>query len=485
MIADWLPRAFTAPLFPLGRQGISLLWLLQVSALLVGVSLLARAIKHLLSEHVLPLFRLAEGRREAISTLVGLGLAALGYVLVVQGMGLDFGALAVILGAVGVGLGFGLQDLTRNLSSGLTLLMEGKLKVGDLIEFNQITGTIKAISIRSTVIRTFQGSEIIVPNTYITNSPVKNLSYNNPDGRVDVAVTVAHGSDVLEVTEVLLQAAMEEPGINPDPPPKVIFSSLGERGLCFDLWVWTCEIHSSLSVRSALNYAIEQGLRERGIQLATMQQEIRLLNAPPTDLPRAPQRPGTTAATAPLMELLPALPLFEGLDGRRLRELIASGARRSLAAGEVLVRQGETGHSFHLLLSGSIDAIHETNRISRRLFTFEAGEFFGELPLLMEVPYPTTMRAAKDTTLFVLSRDGFRALLQRHPAFAEAIAQEVTRRRDVLNSYESCLRERGLLCDQDMNNPLSWIRERLKRMLTGQAPRLTDGYSTPRQSAAR
>jgi CRP-like cAMP-binding protein len=148
-----------------------------------------------------------------------------------------------------------------------------------------------------------------------------------------------------------------------------------------------------------------------------------------------------------------------------LRELIASGARRSLAAGEVLVRQGEPGHSFNLLLSGSIEAIHETDRISRRLFTFQCGEFFGELPLLLDVPYPTTMRAAEDTTLFVIPRGGFRALLQRHPAFAETIAQEVTRRHEVLRSYESCLRERGLLVDQDLKNPLSWIRDRLRQLL--------------------
>jgi CRP-like cAMP-binding protein len=145
--------------------------------------------------------------------------------------------------------------------------------------------------------------------------------------------------------------------------------------------------------------------------------------------------------------------------------MIGSGARRSLLTGDVLVRQGEEGHSFNLVVSGSIDAIYETDRVSRRLFSFSQGEFFGELPLLLNVPYPTTMCAAEDTTLFVIPLGGFKALLKRHPIFADIIAEEVTRRQDVLDSYEADLRSRGLLIDQDMANPLLWIRDKLQQLL--------------------
>lgn len=449
MIPEMLLRAFTAPLFPLGQQSISLLWLLQVAALLMVVSLLARGVKWVLKDRVLTRFQVPEGRREATATLTSLGVAALGYVLVVQGMGLDFGALAVILGALGVGLGFGLQDLTRNLSSGLTLLMEGKLKVGDLIEFNQTTGFIKQISIRSTVIRTFQGSDIIVPNTLLTNSPVQNLSYSSFTGRIDVPLMVPHGSDVFEVTEVLLQAALDEPHVNPDPAPQVLFTSQGEQGLAFILRVWTDKIDSGQTISSGLHYAINQGLRERAIDLAW----------PPAEN-RVPQ-----PSAEPLSELLTNLRFFQGLHGRPLRQLLASGARRHLSAGDILVRQGERSQSFNIVLSGCVDAIHETDRVSRRLFSFRSGEFFGELPLLLEVPYPTTMRAAEDTTLFVIPRGGFRPLLQLHPAFAEKIAAELDRRKEVLQSYENHLRERGLFVDESMGSPLEWIRERLKQFL--------------------
>ena len=474
MILDRLQRLFTAPLFPLGRQSLSLLWILQVLALLVLVSLAARWLRRLLARRVLFWFGLPEGRREAIATLLSMGLAALGYVVVVQGMGLDFGALAVLFGALGVGVGFGLQELTRNLSSGLTLLMEGKLKVGDLIEFDSTTGTIREISFRSTVIRTFQGSEIVVPNSAITNGPVKNLSYISSDGRVDVMVTVDHGSDPLAVTEVLLEAALDEPAALTDPPPRVMLHGLEERGLVFELWVWTSAIHNRLALRSSLNYAIEEGLRRRNLELAGARQQIQLLDSrtvPPAEasapLPPPTPTPGQRQERCCLQEELPDHPWFRTMDRRRMRELVGSGARRSVPAGTVLIHQGEEGRAFHLVLSGQVEAIHATERVSHRLFTFAAGEFFGELPLLMQVPYPTTMIAPVATTLFVIPSGSFRALLAAHPEFADLVAAEVARRSDVLRSYRDCLRQRGLLDDTDLSHPLQWFRERLRRVLAG------------------
>jgi small-conductance mechanosensitive channel/CRP-like cAMP-binding protein len=440
----------------------------------VLVSLAARWLRRLLARRVLFWFGLPEGRREAIATLLSMGLAALGYVVVVQGMGLDFGALAVLFGALGVGVGFGLQELTRNLSSGLTLLMEGKLKVGDLIEFDSTTGTIREISFRSTVIRTFQGSEIVVPNSAITNGPVKNLSYVSSDGRVDVMVTVAHGSDPLAVTEVLLEAALDEPAALTDPPPRVMLHGLEERGLVFELWVWTSAIHNRLALRSSLNYAIEEGLRRRNLELAGARQQIQLLDSrtvPPAEA-SAPLPPPTPTSwqrqeRCCLQEELPDHPWFRTMDRRRMRELVGSGARRSVPAGTVLIHQGEEGRAFHLVLSGQVEAIHATERVSHRLFTFAAGEFFGELPLLMQVPYPTTMIAPVATTLFVIPSGSFRALLAAHPEFADLVAAEVARRSDVLRSYRDCLRQRGLLDDTDLSHPLQWFRERLRRVLAG------------------
>lgn len=145
-------------------------------------------------------------------------------------------------------------------------------------------------------------------------------------------------------------------------------------------------------------------------------------------------------------------------------------AARTLSAGTVLIRQGDEGRSFYLVLSGAVEAIHEMERVSRKLFTFSAGEFFGELPLLLQVPYPTAMVASQDTTLFVVPSGSFRALLASRPDFADTVAQEVARRSDVLRSYQDCLRQRGLLDDADVHQPLQWFRERLRPVLAVRHP---------------
>jgi small-conductance mechanosensitive channel/CRP-like cAMP-binding protein len=469
MSSDWLSSLFTAPLFPLGRQTLTLGWLLQATFLLVVVTLTARLLRFVLAKRLLVWLGIPEGRREAIGTLVALGLAALGYVVVAQGMGLDFGALAVLFGALGVGVGFGLQDLTRNLSSGLTLLMEGKLKVGDLIEFENSRGFIREISFRSTVIRTFQGSEIVLPNAMITNAPVHNLSYGSSDGRVDVAVNVLHGSDPVQVTEALLEAALAEPEVLSEPPPKVVFQRIGREGLEFDLWVWTEAIHSQVLLRSALNYAIQRGLRRRGIALVGEKRIVQMLSS--RDVPQPP----SDREPAPLEQQLAAVPCFRDLDRRGLQELIVSGARRSVAAGTVLIHRGEPGRSLLVVLEGRIAAIHETDRISHQLFSFGEGEFFGELPLLLQVPYPTTMWAPQDTLLFELPSGSFRQLLEARPDFAESVAQAVSRRSDVLRSYEACLRERGLLESGDLGRPLQWLRGLLRRFTPPPGPAADPG----------
>ena len=247
-----------------------------------------------------------------------------------------------------------------------------------------------------------------------------------------------------------------------DPPPKVLFHRLEGQGLAFELWAWTSAIHASLSLRSSLNYAIEQGLRERQIELAGARQQVQLLSTR-----NVAGMDGESESRRPLRTSLPEHPCFRSMDERRLRELVGSGARRFVPTGTVLVRQGEEGRFFHMVLSGAVDAIYETERVSRKLFTFKVGEFFGELPLLLQVPYPTTMVAAQDTTLFVVPSGSFRALLASRPEFADTVAQEVARRSDVLRSYEDCLRKRGLLEDADLGNPLQWFRDRLRRVLAG------------------
>jgi CRP-like cAMP-binding protein len=239
----------------------------------------------------------------------------------------------------------------------------------------------------------------------------------------------------------------------------VVFHQIGREGLEFELWVWTSAIHSQVLLRSTLNYSIQRGLSRRGIALVGEKRIVQLLSQHQADLTLQ------ESDLVPLEQHLKVVPCFRDLDQHSMQNLIVSGARRSVAAGTVLISKGEAGRSLFVVLEGKIAAIHENDRISHQLFSFGAGEFFGELPLLLQVPYPTKMWAPDNTLLFEIPKGSFRQLLEARPDFAESVAQAVARRTDVLQSYEACLRERGLLESGDIGNPLQWIRERLRRVL--------------------
>ena len=116
------------------------------------------------------------------------------------------------------------------------------------------------------------------------------------------------------------------------------------------------------------------------------------------------------------------------------------------------------------MLTGGVNAIYETDQISNRLFVFEQGDFFGELPLMLEVPYPTTMIAAQETTLFLISKTCFHNLLQAHPHLADEVAEELAKRQEALQSYQQKLKEMGLLKEADLSNPVEWIRRRVNQI---------------------
>jgi small-conductance mechanosensitive channel/CRP-like cAMP-binding protein len=464
-LQKWLQTLLNQPLFQLGSQGISLLWLIKVIVLLLLMTLIARGIKRFLKYYLLIPLKISEGNREVIGTLTSLGLGTLGYIVILQAMGLDFSSLAVIIGGLGIGIGFGLQELTKNLVSGLTLLGESKLKVGDLIEFQGELGYIKEISIRSTVIRTLQGSELIVPNTDLTSNPVENWNYENCHGLIKIPVDVDYSSDPLLVTEFLLESAFMEEAVLKQPSPKVIFKGFGDNALNFELWVWVDRIDRRPLIISSLNFIIEYNFRQRGITIPFPQRDLWLRNPDQlATLIRGEQyKPSSVikSETLPtLKEYLQQVGCFHSLNDLQLRNLIEMGQRRHLSRNEIFVHQGEMGHSFNVILSGQIDAIFANQKISNRLLVFKTGDYFGELPLMLNIPYPTTMRAATDTILFMIGKDCFHHLLNQYPHLAEDVANELANRQAVLDSYQDKLKEMGLL-EEEMKNPVEWIRQRI------------------------
>jgi small-conductance mechanosensitive channel len=215
------------------------------------------------------------GVRQAIGTITRYVVLIIGFIVVFQTAGIDLSAITILAGALGVGVGFGLQNITDNFISGLIILFERPVKVGDRIQVGDITGDVIRISPRATTIVTNDNISIIVPNSEFISSRVINWSHSDRMVRLQVPVGVAYKSDAEFVKGLLINVAAEHPGVLKDPKPDVIFEEFGDSSLNFVLRVWTSEyITRPPSLRSDLNFRIKKMFSENGVEIPFPQRDL-------------------------------------------------------------------------------------------------------------------------------------------------------------------------------------------------------------------
>ena len=215
----------------------------------------------------------------------------IGIFLVLENTGINLGALTIFAGAVGIGIGFGLQNIASNFISGLVILAERPIAIGDRVEVAGITGQVQQIRARSTVIVTNDNIAMIVPNSKFIDSPVTNWTYSDPRVRFRIPVGVAYGSDVNKVRAALIAAGKSNPQVLADPSPSVFLTKFGDSSIDFELIVWSTEMsHRPSRFKSDLNFAIEKELREAGIEIPFPQRDLHI-------------RSGLEGATAKVEEL--------------------------------------------------------------------------------------------------------------------------------------------------------------------------------------
>jgi small-conductance mechanosensitive channel len=190
--------------------------------------------------------------------------------------GLDLQKFTIIAGALGVGIGFGLQNIVNNFVSGLILLFERPVKVGDTINIDDQWGTITRIGMRSTVFETLDRSEIIVPNSDLISQKVTNWTFTSNISRIVLTVGVAYGSSLDKVLEILMRVAKEHPDILNDPEASAIFTGFGESSIDFELRVWIADIGKRLKVKSEMGQAVDRYFREEGITIPFPQRDLHL-----------------------------------------------------------------------------------------------------------------------------------------------------------------------------------------------------------------
>ena len=255
-------RAFDVPLFSLGGSQFSLFSLLQLVLAFVLLFWGAAVLRRLIVERLLGRTAFDIGTRQAVGGFVRYVVLVIGFVLILQNAGINLTALSVVGGAIGVGIGFGLQNIISNFISGLIVMLERPIKVGDRIEVGGIEGTVREIGARRTTIVTLDHVAILVPNSRFIVDNVVNLVYTEAPLRLRVPVSVAQGPDPAEVRRLLLDAAQAHSQVLTAPTPTVLLPSLGGAAMGFELMVWhDARGISRQQLTSDLNYLIAERLR--------------------------------------------------------------------------------------------------------------------------------------------------------------------------------------------------------------------------------
>jgi small-conductance mechanosensitive channel len=219
------------------------------------------------------------GVRVAVGTIFRYVVLTIGLIIVLQTVGIDLSTVTILAGALGIGIGFGLQNITNNLVSGIIILFERPIKVGDRVEIGNVSGDVIKISMRSTTIVTNDNISIIVPNSEFISSRVINWSHIDRNVRLNFPVGVSYRENPENIKKVLLEVAAENEGILKEPKPDVLFSDFGESYIEFNLRVWTREyINRPGVLKSQLYYAIFKKFKEHNVEIPYPHRDILIRN---------------------------------------------------------------------------------------------------------------------------------------------------------------------------------------------------------------
>lgn len=273
-LAD-LGAVLDAEIFRVGTTSFTWGLLLKVLFLVIALFWIGGALRKLLSSKILSRSSMDAASRQMISTLFYYAFLVIGLMVIIQAAGIPLTTLNVLAGALGIGVGLGLQEVFKNFVSGLVILFERPIKIGDRVLVGEVDGSIVEIRARSTTVLTNDNVAIIIPNSSFITDNVINWTYNDPRIRFRIPVGVAYGSDPEQVRDVLIAAARDIEEVLDDPAPNVWFKEFGDSSLNFELLAWTSRLlNSPGEFRSKLLFAIHRRLDEAGITIPFPQRDL-------------------------------------------------------------------------------------------------------------------------------------------------------------------------------------------------------------------
>jgi len=279
-IWEFLVKVWSTELF--GPDSVTVGGILLLVLLFASVIVVERLLQRWLIRRLLSKTGLQPSLQYGLSRILGYTLIAIGFYVAFQVTGLDLSSLAIVAASLGVGVGFGLQNIINNFVSGIIILAERPISIGDRIEVAGVAGRVTKIQLRSTTVVTNDNITMIVPNADFISNTVTNWSHGDPKVRIRVPVGVAYGSDLKLLQRLLLEAAAEHPKALKTPEPVVMFTEFGDSSLNFELAVWTQEMTATpIHFTSEMNFIIEQKLREHGIEIPFPQRDLHVRSGLP------------------------------------------------------------------------------------------------------------------------------------------------------------------------------------------------------------
>jgi small-conductance mechanosensitive channel len=273
--------------FSVGSLEISVKGLLLAVIIIWVTQLAVRIGQKVLREKILDSRDLDRGLRDSIITITTYVAWSLGLLLTLGVLGVNATSLAVVAGALSIGIGFGLQNIFNNFISGLILLFERPIQVGDYVEVNGLWAEVKQINVRATIVQTFDNASVIIPNSDLISQQVTNWSFKDPRMRRQVDVGVAYGSDIELVRKTLLEIAAQTRQILKYPRPDVLFMDHADSALLFRLRFWT-HVDNYWSTTTEVRFELDRRFRELGIEIAFPQRDLHIRTVDPPIFAKAP-----------------------------------------------------------------------------------------------------------------------------------------------------------------------------------------------------
>ena len=263
----------------IGGTKITIINIVYLILFLVLFMFASRVIRDTLQNRVLPRTRLDIGARASFVNIVIYTFWILAIYTGINILGINLSSLAFMAGALGIGIGFGLQNIVNNFVSGIILLFDPSIQVGDMVQVGDDWGMVSRINIRTTVVQSFDNASLIIPNSEMLSNKITNWSFQDPKVRRQVDVGVAYGSEVHLVRELLLQIAAEMPEVLGEPAPWVDFMDFGDSALIFRIRFWISSPDYWLTAPTEFRFRIDEQFRKHGIEIAFPQQDIHIRSA--------------------------------------------------------------------------------------------------------------------------------------------------------------------------------------------------------------